>query len=80
MGIAEPYKDNIWKLHRVPRLSWTENCNLHQSSVIKQLDPIEELYNLYLEEEDSPRIVEVIEDMNLGLGLKDRPVDLYLKL
>jgi len=37
---------------------------------MKQLDPIEELYNMYLEEEDSSRIVE-IEDMDLDFGLED---------
>jgi len=31
----------------------------HQLVVINQLDPIEELYGMYLEEEDTLRIVEV---------------------
>jgi len=29
---------------------------------MNRLDPIEELYNMYLEEEDTPRIVEVGND------------------
>jgi len=52
---------------------------LSRKSVIKQLDPIEKLYNLYLEEEDSPRIIE-LGDMDLDFGLKNRLVDLYLEL
>jgi len=38
---------------------------------MKQLDPIEELYDMYLEEGDSSRIVE-IEDIDLDFGLEDR--------
>jgi len=30
--------------------------------VMNRLDPIEELYDMYLEEEDTPRIVEVVDD------------------
>ena len=29
---------------------------------MNQLDPIEELYNIYLEEEDTPKIVEIEDD------------------
>jgi len=45
---------------------------------MNQLDPIEKLYNMYLEEEDSPKIVE-IEDMDLDIGLEDKPADPYLE-
>jgi len=39
---------------------------------MKWLDPIEELYDLYLEEEDSPRVVEVaLEGLDLELDLED---------
>ena len=31
-GIAKIYRDNIWKLHGVPRFSATEGHNLHQNS------------------------------------------------
>ena len=47
---------------------------------MKQLDPIEELYDLYSEEEDSPKIVEVLEDTDLDFRLEDRPAGLYLEL
>jgi len=46
---------------------------------MKQLDPIEELYDLYLEEKDSPRIIE-LGDTDLDLGLEEGLVDLYLEL
>ena len=47
---------------------------------MNQLDPIEELYDMYLEEEDTPRIVE-LEDNGLDLvsdveGLADPYIDL----
>jgi len=47
---------------------------------MNQLDPIEELYDMYLEEEDTPRIVEVGND-NLDFisdieGLADPYMDL----
>jgi len=47
---------------------------------MNQLDPIEKLYDMYLEEEDTPRIVELVDD---GLdfdsnveGLADPYIDL----
>ena len=33
-----------------------------RSHIMNQLDPIEELYDMYSEEEDTPRIVEVKDD------------------
>jgi len=47
---------------------------------MNRLDPIEELYNMYSEEEDTPRIIE-IEDDGLDLdsdikGLADPYMDL----
>jgi len=48
---------------------------------MKQLDPIEELYDMYLEEEDSPKIVEILDNgLDMDLDLKDRLADLYLEL
>jgi len=48
---------------------------------MKQLDPIEELYNMYLEEEDTPRIVEVAADnTDLESDLGDGLANLYLEL
>ena len=37
---------------------------------MNRLDPIEELYDMYSEEEDTPRIVEVVDD---GLDFVLRP-------
>jgi len=45
------------------------------------LDFIKELYNMYLEEEDTPRIVEVAaDDLDFDLDKKNKPVNLYLEL
>jgi len=47
---------------------------------MNQLDPIEELYDMYLEEEDTPRIVE-IEDDGLDFVLDvGGPADPYMDL
>ena len=51
-----------------------------QLSVMNRLDPIEELYEMYLEEEDAPRIVE-IEDNGLDfLSDVGGPTDPYMDL
>jgi len=48
----------------------------NKSIVLKQLDPIEEFYNMYLEEEDFHRIVEVMEDdLDFNSDLENRLVD-----
>jgi len=47
---------------------------------MNQLDPIEELYNMYSEEEDTPRIVEVVDN---GLDFNsdvEGPADPYMDL
>jgi len=47
---------------------------------MNQLDPIKELYNMYSEEEDTPRIVEVGND-NLDFDLDiEGPADPYMDL
>ena len=50
------------------------------SNVMNRLDPIEELYDMYLEEEDTPRIVELVDDgldFDSGVeGLADPYMDL----
>ena len=49
--------------------------------VMNQLDPIEELYNMYLEEESTPRIVEVVDNgLDFDLDNKNRLADPYLEL
>jgi len=50
------------------------------TGVMNRLDPIEELYNMYSEEEDTLRIVE-IEDNGLDLVLDvEGPADPYMDL
>ena len=49
--------------------------------VINWLDPIEKLYDMYSEEEDTLRIVEVTDDgLDFDSDIEDGPADLYLKL
>jgi len=48
--------------------------------VMNRLDPIEELYDMYSEEEDTPRIVELVDD---GLDFDsdvEGPADPYMDL
>jgi len=47
---------------------------------MNRLDPIEELYEIYLEEEDTPRIVEIEDDGLDFLSDVDGPADLYMDL
>ena len=48
--------------------------------VINQLDPIEELYDMYSEEEDTPRIVELGDDgLDLVLDIEE-PANPYIDL
>ena len=54
--------------------------NKKRKSVINWLDPIKELYDMYSEEEDTPRIVELGDD---GLDLvsdMEGPADPYMDL
>ena len=47
---------------------------------MNQLDPIEELYDMYSEEEDTPRIVEVVDDrLDFDLDVEG-PADPYMDL
>jgi len=49
--------------------------------VMSQLDPIKELYDMYLEEEKPPRIVKVTaDDWDFNLDNEDRLADPYLEL
>jgi len=43
------------------------------------LDPIEELYDMYLEEEEPLRIV-AADNLDFDSDNEDKPADLYLKL
>ena len=45
------------------------------------LNPIEELYDLYSDKEEMPRIVEVVVDeLDFNSDIEDRLADPYLKL
>ena len=48
---------------------------------MKELGPIEKLYNMYLEEKDFPRVIEIVNNgLNMDLDLEGGPADPYLKL
>jgi len=47
---------------------------------MNQLDPIEELYNMYSEKEDTPRIVELVDDELDFVSDAEGPVDPYIDL
>jgi len=49
-------------------------------SVMNQLDPIEELYDMYLEEEDTPRIVELGDDGLNFISDIEGPANPYMDL
>jgi len=57
-----------------------ENSIYHKASVMNQLDPIEELYDMYSEEEDTPRIVEVGDDDLDFVPDIEGPADPYMDL
>jgi len=47
---------------------------------MNRLDPIEELYDMYLEEEDTPRIVELVDsELDFDSDVKG-PADPYMDL
>ena len=48
--------------------------------VMNQLDPIKELYDMYLEEEDTPRIVEIEDDGLDFVSDVEEPADPYMDL
>ena len=47
---------------------------------MNQLDPIEELYNMYSEKEDTPRIVELVDDELDFVSDAEGPADPYMDL
>jgi len=50
-------------------------------NIINCLDPIEELYKMYLEEEKTPRIVKLVGNrLGLDSDIEDGLANLYLKL
>ena len=48
--------------------------------VMNRLDPIEELYKMYSEEEDTPRIVEIEDDGLDFVSDVEGPADPYMNL
>jgi len=49
-------------------------------TVMNWLDPIEELYNMYSEEEDTPKIVEIEDDRLDFVSDIEGPADPYMDL
>jgi len=47
-----------WKKWKGNKFFQRKNLK-REGTVMNRLDPIKELYNMYLEEEDSPRIIEL---------------------
>ena len=63
---------------RFDQLQWLNNLQLN---ITNCPDPIEEVYDMYLGEDDTPRIVELIDNqMDLDSELGDRLADPYLEL
>ena len=58
----------------------SSGCSSVALFVMNQLDPIEELYNMYSEEEDTPRIVEVVDDELDFDSDVEGPADPYMDL
>jgi len=64
----------------VPCKTNSQRTQEQNQSVMNRLDPIEELYDMYSEEEDTPKIVE-IEDNELDFVLDiEGPADPYMDL
>jgi len=58
----------------------TTEISVHHQAVMNRLDPIEELYNMYSEEENTPRIIKVEDDgLDLISDVKG-PADPYMDL
>jgi len=54
---------------------------VNTTSVMNALNPIEELYDLYSDKEEMPRIVEVVVgELDFNSDIEDRLADPYLKL
>ena len=71
--------ERSWKKWKGSKFFWRKNLK-REGTVMNQLDPIEELYDMYLEEEDTPRIVE-LEDNGLDLVSDvEGPADPYIDL
>ena len=58
----------------------TATILLLEHDVMNWLDPIEELYEMYSEEEDTPRIVEIEDDGLDSVSDTEGPADSYMDL
>ena len=66
----------LWALRSNPYTHIKQQPTL----VMNRLDPIEELYDMYSEEEDTPRIVELVDDgLDFDLDLEG-PANPYMDL
>jgi len=68
-----------WRKWKGRKFFWRKNLK-RGGNVMNRLDPIEELYDMYSEEEDTPRIVELVDD---GLDFDsdvEGPADPYMDL
>jgi len=68
-----------WNRWKDRKFFWRKNLK-REGNVMNQLNPIEELYDMYSEEEDTPRIVELGDN---GLDLVsdiEGPADPYMDL
>ena len=68
-----------WRKWKGGKFFWKKNLK-RGSNVMNRLDPIEELYDMYLEEEDTPRVVELVDN---GLDFDsdiEGPADPYMDL
>ena len=71
--------ERSWKRWKGGKFFWRKNLK-RGGNVMNRLDSIEELYNMYSEEEDTPRIVE-IKDNRLDLVSDiEGPADPYMDL
>jgi len=57
-----------WRQWKGGKFFWRKNLK-RGSTVMNALDPIKELYDLYSDEEDTPRIIEIL-DRELDMGNK----------
>ena len=80
------YSPGIYKFQEDSVVAeWKKYSKAHVDSqmipnVMNQLNPIEELYNMYLEEKDTLRIVEIEDDRLDFVSDIEGPADLYMDL
>ena len=68
-----------WKKWKGGKFFWRKNLK-RGGNVMNRLDPIEELYDIYSEEEDTLRIVELVDDRLDFDSDVEEPADPYIDL